>query len=61
MKKLYTTTVYTTPYSAVQSTKAAAPAGRKIYASAGTQDLTMLEAKACGHEDTFRSKPKEVR
>ena len=25
-------------------------AGRKIYAPAGTQDLT-LEAKACGHED----------
>ncbi len=31
--------------------KAAAPAGRKIYAPAGTQDLT-IEAKACGHEDT---------
>ena len=30
--------------------KAAAPAGHKIYAPAGTQDLT-LEAKACGHED----------
>ena len=30
--------------------KAAAPAGRKIYAPAGTQDLT-TEAKACGHED----------
>ena len=32
--------------------KAAAPAGRKIYAPAGTQDLT-IEAKACGHEDTY--------
>ena len=31
--------------------KAAAPAGRKIFAPAGTQDLT-IEAKACGHEDT---------
>ena len=31
--------------------KAAAPAGRKICAQAGTQDLT-TEAKACGHEDT---------
>ena len=32
--------------------KAAAPAGRKIYAPAGTQDLT-IEAKACGHEDAY--------
>ena len=31
--------------------KAAAPAGRTIYAPAGTQDLT-IEANACGHEDT---------
>ena len=31
--------------------KAAAPAGRKTYAPAGTQDLT-IEAKACGHEYT---------
>ena len=31
--------------------KAATPAGRKIFAPAGTQDLT-IEAKACGHEDT---------
>ena len=30
---------------------AAVPTGRKIYAPAGTQDLT-IEAKACGHEDT---------
>ena len=29
----------------------AAPAGHKIYAPAGTQDLT-ISAKACGHEDT---------
>ena len=36
--------------------KAAAPAGRKIYA--GTQDLT-IEAKACGYEDTLEvSKPR---
>ena len=35
----------------VNDYKAAAPAGRKIYARAGTQDLT-IEAKACGHEDT---------
>ena len=31
--------------------KAATPAGRKIFAPAGTQDLT-IEAKACGHEAT---------
>ena len=31
--------------------KAAAPAGRKIYAPAGTQYLT-IEAKVCSHEDT---------
>ena len=30
--------------------KAAVPAGRKIFALAGTQDLT-IEPKACGHED----------
>ena len=28
-----------------------APAGRKLFAPAGTQDLT-TEAKACGHEAT---------
>ena len=33
------------------SNEAAAPAGRKIYAPAGMQDLT-IEAKACGHKDT---------
>ena len=32
--------------------KAARPAGLKIYAPAGTQDLT-IEAKACGHEATL--------
>ena len=31
--------------------KAATPAGRKLFAPAGTQDLT-IEAKACGHEAT---------
>ena len=31
--------------------KAAAPSGRRIYAPARTQDLT-IEAKAFGHEDT---------
>ena len=31
--------------------KAAAPAGRKMYAPAGTQYL-IIEAKACGHKDT---------
>ena len=31
--------------------KAATPARRKLFAPAGTQDLT-TEAKACGHEDT---------
>ena len=31
--------------------KAATPAGRKPFAPAGTQDLT-IEAKACGHEAT---------
>ena len=31
--------------------KAATPAIRKLFAPAGTQDLT-IEAKACGHEDT---------
>ena len=31
--------------------KAATPAGRKIFASTGTQDLTIV-AKACGLEDT---------
>ena len=35
----------------VYDNKAAAPAGRKIYAPAGTQYLN-IEAKACGHEDT---------
>ena len=35
----------------VHDYKAAAPAGRNIFAPAGTQDLT-IEAKACGHEDT---------
>ena len=32
--------------------KAATPAGRKPFAPAGTQDLT-IEAKACGHEATY--------
>ena len=32
--------------------KAAAPAGRKTYAPAGTQDMT-IEAKSCGNEDTY--------
>ena len=36
--------------------KAAAPARCKIFAPAGTQDLT-IEAKACSHDDTLRSKP----
>ena len=31
--------------------KAAAPAGRKTYAPAETQDL-IIDAKACDHEDT---------
>ena len=31
--------------------KATTPAGRKPFAPAGTQDLT-IEAKACGHEAT---------
>ena len=31
--------------------KAATPAGRKLFAPAGTQDLT-IEAKACSHEAT---------
>ena len=31
--------------------KAATPAGRKLFAPAGTQDLT-IEAKTCGHEAT---------
>ena len=31
--------------------KAAEPAGSKIFAPTGTQDLT-IEAKVCGHEDT---------
>ena len=31
--------------------KAATPAGRNIFAPAGTQHLT-IEAKACGHETT---------
>ena len=31
--------------------KAATPAGRNLFAPAGTQDLT-IEAKACGHEAT---------
>ena len=30
--------------------KAAAPAGRNLFAPAGRQYLT-IEAKACGHED----------
>ena len=33
--------------------KAATPAGRKLIAPAGTQDLT-IEAKAYGHEATFK-------
>ena len=33
--------------------KAATPAGRNLFAPAGTQDLTIgIEAKACGHEAT---------
>ena len=32
--------------------KAATPAGRKLFAPVGTQDLT-IEAKACGYEATY--------
>ena len=40
--------------------KAAAPAARKIFAPAGTQEFTIV-AKACGHEDTVKRGEIDVR